>query len=128
VAALSTSSRTDPASLTAARALLSGGARVESRRSKVGRELNSAYIRPVRPGKHILHGDLRPNGDKPGQIFADVPSAAALALAVNDIFMAACCALECSCWSKQSVKDRHRPDANILIPFARSVSFCTGSV
>jgi hypothetical protein len=35
------------------------------------------------PGKHILHGDLRPNGDKPGQVFADVPGTAALALAAN---------------------------------------------
>jgi hypothetical protein len=34
-------------------------------------------------GKHVLHGDLRPNGDQPGQVFADVPGAAALALPVN---------------------------------------------
>jgi hypothetical protein len=33
--------------------------------------------------KHILHGDLRPNGDKPGRSFADVHGATALALIVN---------------------------------------------
>jgi hypothetical protein len=35
------------------------------------------------PAKHILHGDLRPNGDQPGQSFADVHGATALALIVS---------------------------------------------
>jgi hypothetical protein len=35
------------------------------------------------PGKHILHGDLRPNGDKPGQSVADVHCATVLALIVH---------------------------------------------
>jgi len=32
-------------------------------------------------GTHILHGDLRPDGDAAGQIFADVPRVATAALA-----------------------------------------------
>jgi hypothetical protein len=32
-------------------------------------------------GTHILHGDLRPDGDAAGQIFANVPRVAAAALA-----------------------------------------------
>jgi hypothetical protein len=35
------------------------------------------------PGKHILHGDLRPNGDKPGLASAALCGAAVLALIVN---------------------------------------------
>lgn len=34
-------------------------------------------------GKHILHGDLRPNGDKPVQNFAEAHGATVSALAVS---------------------------------------------